>query len=224
MSAADHIEVPRQHGLFKHHGIDLGDGTIAHYLEGREILRSSLKDFSAGQDCTVIIHMHSSPKEITLERAISRIGEKKYNLLFNNCEHFANWCKTGRHHSGQINNWINKASIAFLSVQKFLPRSLFFQLNKLLEQSFIDQSSEQKARKIIDYLNKTKEAMLRELELILEEINYYHDNSKQSRSAKKTVLSKNLLLKGQGLADQINSLENVEVQITNLLSKKDSKN
>ena len=36
MAAADHLQVPRQHGLFKHHGIDLGDGTVAHYLEGRE--------------------------------------------------------------------------------------------------------------------------------------------------------------------------------------------
>ena len=38
MAAADHLQVPRQHGLFLHHGIDLGDGTIAHYLEGKEIL------------------------------------------------------------------------------------------------------------------------------------------------------------------------------------------
>ena len=29
-----------------------------------------------------------------LERAMSRLGERKYNLLANNCEHFATWCKT----------------------------------------------------------------------------------------------------------------------------------
>jgi len=40
LAAADHLQAPRQHGLFMHHGIDLGDGTVAHYLEGREILRS----------------------------------------------------------------------------------------------------------------------------------------------------------------------------------------
>ena len=66
--------------------------------------------------------------------------------------------------------------------------------------------------------------MLRELNLILEEIDYCNDNSKQNKSGRELRLSKNLLLIGQGLADQINSLENVEVQITNLLSKKDSKN
>ena len=48
MATADHLQVPRQHGLFDHHGIDLGDGTVAHYLEGRQILRSPLSDFSCG--------------------------------------------------------------------------------------------------------------------------------------------------------------------------------
>ena len=42
-----------------------------------------------------------SPKE-TVERAKSRLGEDKYNLAFNNCEHFALWCKTGLKESSQI--------------------------------------------------------------------------------------------------------------------------
>ena len=49
MAAADHLQAPRQHGLFNHHGIDLGDGTVAHYLEGREILRSPVEEFSRGR-------------------------------------------------------------------------------------------------------------------------------------------------------------------------------
>ena len=28
-----------------------------------------------------------------IERAKSRLGERKYNALFNNCEHFAYWCR-----------------------------------------------------------------------------------------------------------------------------------
>ena len=82
MAAADHLQVPRQHGLFNHHGIDLGDGTVAHYLEGREILRSSTDDFSQGQPLTVIAHADASPTRVTLQRAMSRIGEQNYNLLF----------------------------------------------------------------------------------------------------------------------------------------------
>lgn len=42
-----------------------------------------------------------SPNE-TVRRARSRIGEKRYNLLLNNCEHFAIWCKTGLSKSYQI--------------------------------------------------------------------------------------------------------------------------
>ncbi|MEY4356610.1 MAG: hypothetical protein RLZZ89_1678, partial [Cyanobacteriota bacterium] len=49
MAAADHLEVPRRHGLFMHHGIDLGDGTVVHYLEGKQILRSPLAEFSLGE-------------------------------------------------------------------------------------------------------------------------------------------------------------------------------
>lgn len=42
-----------------------------------------------------------SPEE-TIERARERLGEAKYNLFFNNCEHFAIWCKTGISESNQI--------------------------------------------------------------------------------------------------------------------------
>lgn len=42
-----------------------------------------------------------SPQE-TVKRALSRVGEEKYDLLFNNCEHFAVWCKTGISESYQV--------------------------------------------------------------------------------------------------------------------------
>jgi len=33
MPAAAHLQVPRQHGLFVHHGTALGAGSVAHYLK-----------------------------------------------------------------------------------------------------------------------------------------------------------------------------------------------
>ena len=39
---------------------------------------------------------------LIITRAISRFGEKKYNGLTNNCEHYANWCFTGYSSSKQI--------------------------------------------------------------------------------------------------------------------------
>lgn len=45
---------------------------------------------------------HLYTPEETVARARSRIGETSYNLLTNNCEHFAIWCKTGVSESMQI--------------------------------------------------------------------------------------------------------------------------
>ena len=45
-------------------------------------------------------HLYS-PEE-TVSRAKSRLGERGYNLLWNNCEHYAIWCKTGLHESHQV--------------------------------------------------------------------------------------------------------------------------
>lgn len=41
--------------------------------------------------------------EDTIRRAMERLGEEEYNLITNNCEHFAMWCKTGESISCQVN-------------------------------------------------------------------------------------------------------------------------
>lgn len=42
-----------------------------------------------------------SPREV-VQRARQRLGESNYNLLTNNCEHLARWCKTGKARSSQV--------------------------------------------------------------------------------------------------------------------------
>ena len=49
-----------------------------------------------------------SPEE-TVQRARSRIGERKYSVTSNNCEHFAMWCKTGIAESKQVKEVENAA-------------------------------------------------------------------------------------------------------------------
>ena len=39
-----------------------------------------------------------------VSRAESKLGERKYHPVTNNCEHFALWCKTGISSSEQVNN------------------------------------------------------------------------------------------------------------------------
>jgi hypothetical protein len=43
---------------------------------------------------------------VVVQRAESRLGQSNYNLLFNNCEHFATWCKTGVSDSQQVRDFV----------------------------------------------------------------------------------------------------------------------
>ena len=203
MAAADHLQVPRQHGLFLHHGIDLGDGTVAHYLEGREILRSALDDFSQGQPVSVVPHAQCSPQGVTLRRAMSRIGEQNYNLLFNNCEHFATWCKTGRHHSAQVNSVIDKAR----SWSARMPSALMAGLELLVQRGLLDDNSRALARKGVSQLEQLRLKLLSKLEALLQQAG---DGGNQR-----------LLLSGQSLADELAAVEDLETKLNTLLEEHD---
>ena len=52
----------------------------------------------------VIKHDRCFNPETVVSRAKSKLGERKYDPVTNNCEHFALWCKTGISSSEQINN------------------------------------------------------------------------------------------------------------------------
>ena len=201
MAAADHLQVPRQHGLFHHHGIDLGDGTVAHYLEGREILRSSIDEFRQEQPITVIEHDAASAKGVTLRRAMSRIGEQNYNLLFNNCEHFATWCKTGRHRSGQIESALERAR----HWSGLMPSALMRGLELLVQRGWLDDHARDVAREGVAKLERLRQNLLGKLETLLQQAG---DGSNRS-----------LLLTGQSLADELEAIEDLKQRIDALLDQ-----
>jgi hypothetical protein len=96
-------------GVYQHHGIDCGDGTIIHYRKPSEVIeRTSLEIFSKGNSISVKQYSKGFcfVPEVVVSRAKSRLGETDYNLLFNNCEHFATWCKTGINDSKQIRDFV----------------------------------------------------------------------------------------------------------------------
>ena len=100
-------------GLYKHYGIDCGDGTVIHYRKPSEIIeRTSMATLSRGNSVYVVEDLEgfSFVPDVVVARAESRLGENNYNLLFNNCEHFAWWCKTGISHSKQIRDFLPIAS------------------------------------------------------------------------------------------------------------------
>ena len=57
--------------------------------------------------------------EETVQRAYSRIGETKYSLLNNNCEHFAMWCKTRKSESMQVKLMARYAIAAGIGLSSF---------------------------------------------------------------------------------------------------------
>lgn len=60
---------------------------------------------------------HLYTPQATVARARRRIGEREYDGLENNCEHFALWCKTGVASSWQVEHVVNVLS----AVTKLLP-------------------------------------------------------------------------------------------------------
>ncbi|MGF1590811.1 MAG: lecithin retinol acyltransferase family protein [Pleurocapsa sp.] len=113
MAKGDCIYVYRNLGqlqaLYKHYGIDCGDGTVIHYRKPSEIIeRTSYAEFARGNPVYVAEYSNGFGyiPDVVVERAKSRVGENDYNLLFNNCEHFTSWCKTGISDSKQVRNYL----------------------------------------------------------------------------------------------------------------------
>jgi hypothetical protein len=65
----------------------------------------SLASFAQGR--AIWVRAHGEPRfdgtEVT-RRARSRLGEDRYRVFSNNCEHFCEWCLRDQHRSDQIEN------------------------------------------------------------------------------------------------------------------------
>jgi hypothetical protein len=102
-----HLVTPRRGYL--HHGIYVGEGRVIHYtarafcLVRRPVEEVSLERFAHRKVVWVRVHAPGSyePAEI-IQRARSRLGEDRYRLFTNNCEHFCEWCTRGLHRSAQV--------------------------------------------------------------------------------------------------------------------------
>jgi hypothetical protein len=102
-----HLVTPRH--WYEHHGIYVGDGRVVHYsgfcagYHAGPIEEVSLADFERGRGFRIRAHRlgRFAGTEIAA-RARGRVGENRYGLLANNCEHFCEWCVTGRSRSRQI--------------------------------------------------------------------------------------------------------------------------
>jgi hypothetical protein len=94
-------------GIYSHHGIDCGDGTVIHYwpdglLPSSSVQRTTLSEFAEGGTIRVRNYAVCDPPDVVIERAASSLGARGFDPLTSNCEHFAVWCKTGMVESRQV--------------------------------------------------------------------------------------------------------------------------
>jgi hypothetical protein len=224
LAAADHLQVPRQHGLFNHHGIDLGDGTVAHYLEGREILRSPKEEFSRGLAISTVSYPPDScsPAGVTVRRAMGRLGEQNYNLLFNNCEHFAHWCKTGRHRSNQVEDWLHTGSLGALAIGQFIPAAVFTAARLLLRHGItVEPGHLEKGRDLALKTLEQLDALRGKLQTKLEE-ELSKADLRWGGGADDVEQLSGLRLTAQKLADQLSEVEEMEAKLEQLFMDKTS--
>jgi cell wall-associated NlpC family hydrolase len=96
---------------YRHHGIYVGNARIIHYA-GRIsraqglIEEVSLPEFAEGRAIRIgRLPVGPFDGEEIVRRARSRLGERRYDLFRNNCEHFCNWCQLGESRSSQV-EWL----------------------------------------------------------------------------------------------------------------------
>jgi len=105
MAQGDHLVV--SYGIYTHHGVDLGDGRVVQYgglLSGSEravVETVELVDFAQGRPLRIVASPARYDAATIVVRALSRLGEARYSLLANNCEHFVHWCRGGTPRSRQ---------------------------------------------------------------------------------------------------------------------------
>ncbi|MGN5478251.1 lecithin retinol acyltransferase family protein [Cupriavidus basilensis] len=101
---------------YTHHGVYAGGGRVVHYaglsrsLQRGPVQEVSLAEFALGR----AVWVRQSPGAKfdgteAVRRAYSRLGEDRYRLISNNCEHFCMWCLYGESRSDQIDGWKSRA-------------------------------------------------------------------------------------------------------------------
>ena len=107
-------------GIYKHYGVYVGNDTVVHFYggEGFElsakracIRKTSLENFRKNDEIQIETRCcESYSRKETVMRALGAVGTEKgkYALPWNNCEHFANWCRYGEKRSSQVEQFVSK--------------------------------------------------------------------------------------------------------------------
>ena len=111
-----HIRVQIQ--SIYHHGIYIGNDEVIQFglptdmirpKEEVKVLKSSIEEFLQGGFLEVRVYDGKEKKikndnQKIIEIALSKLGEGGYDIVHNNCEHFANFCVFNKKESQQVDN------------------------------------------------------------------------------------------------------------------------
>jgi hypothetical protein len=108
---------------YAHHGLYVGEGMVIHYagfaksMNRGPVEKVSLAQFAAGHAVTVRSNARAKFDGIeAVRRATRRLGEDRYRLLTNNCEHFVSWCLHGEPRSQQVRACLVDPRAAWLAL------------------------------------------------------------------------------------------------------------
>lgn len=79
---------------YSHHALSISAYEVIHYQDGI-VKIESIESFSKGASIQIVNTPRLYKKDEVIARAYSKLGEKEYNILFNNCEHFVRWAMYG---------------------------------------------------------------------------------------------------------------------------------
>ena len=126
----DHIRVCRMNGLYYHHGIFISSDEVIHFTgedddsvldwSKARVIKTDLKNFLRGGEVEVKEYTDAEiddlyPVEGIVSYARACLGDDGYNLIFNNCEHFANACTLGKYRSRQVENFFGGKNMGIWS-------------------------------------------------------------------------------------------------------------
>ena len=194
MARGDQIYVYREflnlQGVYEHHGIDCGNGTVIHYRKPSETVeRTSLAIFARGNQ----IYVKQYPVgfcfilDVVVQRAESRLGERKYNMLFNNCEHFASWCKTGISDSKQVRNFIP-------AIEKLNTYNLYEPLKQALQETN-SNNAEQLLKQALADIKTVWDRIQPQYKKSLEEMDIWHQVALQALKQNRDDLARAALMR-----------------------------
>ena len=125
-----HLVTPRRG--YTHHGIYVGRGRVVQYggvflgLRRGSVEEVALLQFARGR--AIWLRLEESRqfgRDEVVHRARARLGEDRYNVLTNNCEHFCEWCVRGEPRSHQVDGLFAMCCRARRGLVALLVRSLF---------------------------------------------------------------------------------------------------